>query len=90
MAAGLLDTFRIYHPSYQVATHCAVVGGGASRLDYVLSSAPHRLIPVAAAIHQGSLWPFDHYPVLADFCGAAPLPPRHLAPGRSDGVNSRR
>ena len=73
--AGLCDTFRILHPDLQVATHYSTHGDGASRLDYILSTAPHHLTPVGAAIHVGAVWPFDHHPVLADFWGAsAPVP----------------
>ena len=76
-----MDTFRSLHPDIRAATHYAAVGGGASRLDYILSSSPEAFTPVAAAIHVAAIWPFDHTPVLTDFWGASPLHPAAPGPG---------
>ena len=75
IAAGLRDAFRALHPDLRVVTHYATSGSGASRLDYILSTSPHQVLPVAAAIHKEATWPFDHHPVLVDYWGLAP-PPR--------------
>ena len=53
-AAGLLDTFRLHHPSWRVATYFTVIGGGASRLDYILAPAPPRLLPSSARACAGA------------------------------------
>lgn len=59
VAAGMCDTYRALHPTQQVATHYATHGSSASRLHYILSTAPQYMAPVAAAIHVYAVWPFD-------------------------------
>ena len=59
-------------------------------MDYILSSSPEVLVPVAAAIHEAAVWPFDHTPVLADFWGASPLHPAAFAGEGGIRLESRR
>jgi endonuclease/exonuclease/phosphatase family metal-dependent hydrolase len=68
-AAGLVDSFRVLHPSAkQVGTFHAFRGGlDGARIDFVLATADFT--PLSASILSAPAangrWPSDHHPVVA-------------------------